>query len=163
MVEADLADYFVWATTDTEWGEWDAPWEEDVDPNEWTAMLREDCLNADDNPRYRFEIEDERGRHIGWVSRYGMDEDRTKIAVGIDIPPQDARGKGYGKAALEAFVAYLFREASVDAIYAQTWSGNAPMIALAESIGFKEIRRITDIREVRGGKYDALTFELRRS
>ena len=43
-------------------------------------------------------------------------------------------------------------------MYVQTWSGNLPMIALAEKLGFRQVCRKKGIRTVRGRKYDALTF-----
>ena len=45
-------------------------------------------------------------------------------------------------------------------IFTQTWSGNERMIALAQKLGFAEYRRKDGIRQVRGGVYDGLTFEL---
>ena len=47
-----------------------------------------------------------------------------------------------------------------EVLYTQTWSGNLSMIALAEKVGFTEVGRIKDLREVRGEKYDALTFAM---
>jgi len=52
----------------------------------------------------------------------------------------------------------LFKEE--DTLYTQTWSGNTAMLRLAEKLGFAEVRRIEGIREVRGEKYDALTFAM---
>ena len=82
------------------------------------------------------------------------------MAVGIDIPSVDARGKGFGENALSLFMAYLFNNCSKDILYAKTWSENKPMLRLAEKIGFVEIERISGLREVRESKYDALTFAI---
>jgi len=88
--------------------------------------------------------------------------DEGWVAVGLDIPPRDKRGRGYGKAALCAYMDYLFDKLDVDVLYTQTWSGNLPMISLAAKIGFAEVRRIKDLREVDGKRYDALTFAITR-
>ena len=45
-------------------------------------------------------------------------------------------------------------------IYTETWSGNYPMIAMAEKIGFEECNRKRNIQVVRGNSYDSLTFKL---
>ncbi len=42
MIESDIEDYVRWFTSDTEWGNWDAPWEsylsndEKKERKEWT-------------------------------------------------------------------------------------------------------------------------------
>jgi len=156
--EDDINDYIHWTTVETEWGEWDAPWEED-DGEDFVERQR-DALNKTPVIFTKLEIETNLGQHIGWVSSYGINGDKTKTAVGIDIPPIDARGKGYGECALSLFMAYLFIKSDLDTLYAQTWSGNTSMIRLAEKIGFIEIDRIYKLREVKGKKYDALTFSI---
>lgn len=165
MRESDLADEERWITTEVEWMDWDAPWEAS-DPI---------CVQMEHNRKYVekisanppdvysvMELDTAEGRHIGGVNRYFIDNDKNLIAVGISIPPLDARGRGYGKNALVLWIAYHFAKSYVQKIYAQTWSGNLPMIGLAQSIGFEEIGRIKGIREVRGGVYDALTFSITR-
>jgi len=82
--------------------------------------------------------------------------------VGLAIPPTNARRKGYGKNALLRYMAYIFYEKNIDELYTQTWSGNYPMIKMAENIGFTEIGRIKGIRRVNGNRYDALTFMMSR-
>lgn len=44
--------------------------------------------------------------------------------------------------------------------FTQTWSGNIHMMKVTERLGFTEIVRKTDYREVNGKKYDAVTFRL---
>ena len=161
MKESDLADEERWHTIETEWGEWDAPWEED-DPID-IHMERErkylEKIQREPPEIYGvLEIDTIEGRHIGGVNRYYIDGVKDLLAVGICIPPVYARGRGYGKNALVLWIAYHFASSYVDEIYTQTWSGNYPMIRLAESIGFEEIGRIKGIRKVHGGRYDALTF-----
>jgi RimJ/RimL family protein N-acetyltransferase len=163
--EGDLADVQRWFTTETEWGRWDAPWEEFGDIDEFLAGKREYLQKITSKPPdvyFSLEIETDAGRHIGWVSRYDMLDDENLIALGLDIPPQDARGRGYGKNAFKLWIAYNFKHSDADEIYTQTWSGNYPMLGLAESIGFKEIGRIRGVRRVRGERYDALTFSIAR-
>jgi RimJ/RimL family protein N-acetyltransferase len=53
-------------------------------------------------------------------SRHRIDDDREKIAVGINIPPIGARGKGFGENALTLFMKYLF-SADTDNGYAEIY------------------------------------------
>jgi len=163
MRESDLADEERWQTVETEWGEWDAPWEEDepFDMEKERAYIQK--IQSEPPKTYSMmELDTIEGRHIGGVSRYFIDDDKHLLAVGIDIPPIDARRKGYGKNALVLWMSYHFANSDADEIFTQTWSGNYPMIKLAERIGFKEIGRIKGIRRVRGERYDALTFSMSR-
>jgi len=155
--ESDIADYIRWTTTETEWCQWDAPWENN-DSGEFVQRQR-NSLGKTPERYSKLEIETACGKHIGWVSAYKMEGE--KLVVGIGIPAVTDRGQGYGYNALTLFMSYLFQHEKV--LYTQTWSGNTPMIRLAEKIGFAESGRITGIREVRGGKYDALTFSITRA
>ncbi|MBQ5782744.1 MAG: GNAT family N-acetyltransferase, partial [Oscillospiraceae bacterium] len=66
---------------------------------------------------------------------------------------------GNGTKALLLFIDY-WKKLGYSHIYTQTWSGNYPMIKLADKLGFKEVCRKKDYREVNGQKYDAVTFKL---
>jgi len=163
MKESDLADEERWQTIETEWGEWDAPWEEDLPLEEHMEKERKYLEKIQSNPPKVYgvlELDTIDGRHIGGVNRYFIDDDRHLPAVGICIPPIDARRNGYGKNAMVLWIAYHFANSDADEIYTQTWSGNYPMIKLAAKIGFKEIGCIKNIRRVRGKRYDALTFSI---
>jgi len=163
MRESDLVDEERWNTIETEWSEWDAPWEED-EPFDMEEE-REYLLKRIKNPPKVYsvlELDTAEGWHIGGVNHYFIDKQKDLKAVGIAIPPISARGKGYGKNAFILWVAYHFANSNAEEIYTQTWSGNYPMIKLAESVGFEEIGRIKGIRKVRGERYDALTFSISR-
>ena len=168
--QSDIEDYVRWFTVDTEWFKWDAPWEQEVMSPErvrenWALYYERRRHDAPDAICYRFEIEDERRNHIGWVSAYTIDEfldqfdtKEKMFAIGIDIPELRFRRKGYGSFALRRFMAY-FKSRGVKTIYMQTWSGNIGMIRTAEKLGFTVSNRIAGVREVAGKKYDALTFK----
>lgn len=104
--------------------------------------------------------------HIGGVSTYRIDDDFSitengrHLALGIDINSMSARGCGYGLRALRLFTEYLFGEGARE-LYCQTWSGNERMVHLASKLGFEECCRKPDLREVRGQRYDGLTFVLK--
>ncbi len=176
MMESDIEDYVRWFTTQTEWSDWDAPWEpvgsdEETERNSWREYYEAVKDMPDDTRRWKFEIE-WNGRHIGWVSAYRIDENYEspeKIeegqiiyrAIGISICESGLWGNGIGTNALRAFMNYYF-ENGVDELYTQTWSGNVRMIRCAEKLGFKECNREVGFREVNGQKYDGLTFKVEK-
>lgn len=169
-IEEDVEDYIRWNTTETEWQNWDAPWEIDrcVPFSEQVAAMKRyvnNCIASAENNavRKRFEICTEDGAHIGWINRYYIDDnyswtrDEANTAIGIDIPSVNLRGRGYGENAMKCFIRYL-SENGTDTVYTQTWSGNERMIHLAEKLGFAECDRKAGIRVVNGKRYDAVTF-----
>ena len=156
--ENDIEDYIRWTTVETEWNDWDAPWE--IDDGDEFVMRQKAAIDKVPSVFGKLEIDTSTGQHIGWVSSYYIDSDSEKLAVGVDIPPIDARGKGNGYSALSLFMAYLFDQRNKSTLYTQTWSGNISMIRLAEKIGFHEVERIRNSREVRGSHYDGLTFSI---
>ncbi len=174
MIESDIEDYVRWFTVEREWENWDAPWEkedtcEETERKKWAEYYESVRALPEDALRWKFEIE-WNGRHIGWVSSYRIDENYEWVgksedgqtvyrAVGIDICEPDLHGKGIGTKALRAFMNYYF-ENGANELYTQTWSGNVRMIRCAEKLGFAECGRDVGDREVRGRKYDGLTFRI---
>lgn len=177
----DIIRRMSWETEQTEWQKWDAPWEyEDLSSEQISKWLQEyqkrlenqaeELLKMDDRVLRRgFEIEYTcgNGQSIGWCSSYFLRKDYTPspdgtlLAVGIDLPDPDTRGKGLGSQALSMFLDYLFR-CGFQQLHTQTWSGNLRMIHVAQRLGFTECDRKVGIRHVRGKDYDALTFCLHR-
>ena len=177
MTEEDIEDYIRWNTVETDWANWDAPWESLPDlltfnPEEYRKKELEKLAKPKDKIRWGFEIETPSGEHIGAVSSYMMNEnfewipakdikpgDKAFRAVGISICESSFCEKGLGTKALAAFINYYF-ENGEEEIFTQTWSGNIRMIKCAEKLGFEECRRKKDLRLVRGEHYDGLTFRL---
>lgn len=174
FIERDILEYIYWATTETEWQLWDAPWEHEGGDKNFSSKKFEDAKldmlskpNDENKIRNRFEIciNDSIESHIGWTSSYYIDKnyeyttDEGMYAIGIDIPNISFRKKGYATEALNLFIDYLISE-GVKEIYTQTWSGNERMIGLAKKLGFEECHRIEKKHWVRGKVYDSLTFKL---
>ena len=175
LQEEDLPVRFHWNTVETEWMLWDGPWEsegksqeelyqEAIEANE---RLKKRLLKVygDNEIRRVFEIElKENKEYIGCVSSYNIDEDcnineeGNLLAIGMAIPERKWRRQGLGFEAMKLVIGYYF-DHGFHEIYTQTWSGNIPMIKLAEKLGFQEFRRKKDFRFVRGAYYDGLTFK----
>ncbi len=167
MKPSDIEDYVRWFTVETEWMNWDAPWEweettEEAERKDWTDYYEKVKDLPPDAPRRKFEIELD-GRHVGWVSRYFdlsyLDNPEQFPAVGIVIAEQDARNHGVGTEALRQFIDDQ-KAQGAKCVYTQTWSGNARMLRTAEKLGFVPYARVRDLRTVRGKRYDALTLKL---
>lgn len=167
MIESDIEDYVRWFTVETEWMHWDAPWEKDqtdeaTERVSWSEYFQTVSQKPADRVRYKFEIQAD-GRHIGWVSAYTdtefYDNPGETVAIGLDIPEKQYRGHGHGSEALTQFMDY-YRKLGHKKLLTQTWSGNAPMIAVAKKLGFTEVSRTVGVRTVNGKAYDALTFEI---
>ena len=179
ICEEDLKKHYTWLTHDTEWWNWDASyWQYQNLSEELLAIeipklmdsmrsfLQMVSQKKPDDVRYSFQIElKQTGEYIGWISCYCIDEnfvateDDALYAFGIDIPEKKYRSKGLGFQAFSAAIEY-YKAHGIDEVYTQTWSGNTPMIRLAEKIGFKLVDMKKDAREHNGKKYDALTFKI---
>lgn len=171
MIEADIADVIYWNTEATEWMNWDAPWEHEDDTYDWDEYAkrkRAEILKiSEDELQHRLEvcIKDEKETHIGVVScyfindEYHIDEHGTRLAIGMDLYEPKYRGKGYGSLAYSMYIAYI-KSFGYDTIYTQTWSGNIPLIKMAEKLGFQECNRYVGLRHVAGKAYNGLTFVL---
>jgi len=164
--ESDINDYINWFTKDTEWMNWDAPWQEVVTSEEkekerWSKYLEKVKQLKDDDLRNRFEI-DYDGIHVGCVNAYKdtayFPNPDNHFAIGAGIIPQQYRSKGIAYEALNQFMDYLMQKGET-CFYTQTWSGNIPMLALAKKLGFEEVMRLKDYRYINGKYYDAITLK----
>lgn len=174
MQVSDIDDIIYWNTEEIEWQNWDAPWlHKEEDDFDWETYRKEKTVmilnpKGDDVVRQRFEvcINDEKQTHIGSISsyfindQYKIDENSTNnITIGMDIYEVKYRRHGYGRQAYMLYLQYL-KQHGYTHVYTQTWSGNVPLIKMAQSLGFKECNRFVGIREVNQQKYDELTFVL---
>jgi len=177
--KTDIKKHLFWLTEETEWWNWDAAYwylqelsgekleaEIEKQKNGLLSFCEMISRKKPEDKRYSFEIEEkESGELIGWISCYCIDSnyestnDDALYAFGIDIPELKYRNKGYGKQAFTAAIEY-YKSTGINEVYTQTWSGNLPMIKMAEKIGFSLINVRKGIRERKGQKFDALTFKI---
>lgn len=171
MIESDIEDIIHYMTVETQWGDWDAPWEslDGFDADSYRKSMKAYLQKPKSGHRWSFHITTFDGLHIGRVNSYQLDESYDWLeddsrpegfrALGISILNSRYWGKGLGTQALTAWIQYHLDE-GIQNLCLQTWSGNERMIRSAQRVGFVECRRLPGIREVRGGIYDALTFRL---
>lgn len=173
FIESDIDDHIRWEIIETEWQEWDAPWENDgaesFNPVQYRNRMIEILANnrPSNQIRRNFQIcvNGRSKKHIGWINAYYIDENYTytkipgNLAIGISIPDLNSRRKGYGTEAWYLYINYLM-ENGIEDIYTQTWSGNFRVLGLMHKLGFVELNREKDARIVRGELYDGLTLKL---
>lgn len=175
FMRQDMEKRLYWETVETEWQLWDGPWEYEGQTEEQRreAMARyikkmEGWADrygqiSETERRWSFQICTAEGEYIGWCGAYRIGEDcecdpeGRRVAIGIDLPERQARGKGLATRALRLFMAYQYEQGERE-LYTQTWSGNERMIGLARKLGFEEYCRKPGVRTVRGKQYDGLTF-----
>jgi RimJ/RimL family protein N-acetyltransferase len=176
FIEPDIEDFIRWETVETEWQLWDAPWENDETnrfspeayrkkmeaylskPKKTNSLLKtlQICINNDQKT------------HIGWCNSYYINEkfeysiSEGFCTIGINIPVEKARRKGYASAALKLLIEYYLSN-GIEDIYTQTWSGNERVLGLMRKLGFEECNRNINSRQVRGNLFDGLTFRLNKN
>jgi len=160
MEPGDVERHVRWLTEETSWSDWDAPWEvlPATDPEAIRAKLLIQADRPRRDPRVRMELCTAEGVHVGRVNCYPLRDDQTRLAAGIGIRESGHWGRGVGRDAFALWCGYLLVAHDLPAIHCETWSGNERMIRVAERCGFLETRRRVGIRQVRGGRYDALRF-----
>lgn len=171
FIASDIDDRIHWETVETEWLDWDAPWENEEAPFD-EKEYRERKLKTlatqkeDEKVRLGFEIcVKENQKHIGWVNVYWIDDTYTyssnghHLTIGIGIPPLLERRKGYATDAWITYINYLLKN-EITNVYTQTWSGNERVMGLMNKLGFTEVHRKTGNVAVNQQSYDSLTFKL---
>ena len=112
MGEADIEDEIRWNTVETQWAQWDAPWEslealKSFDPAAHRRTELEQLKKPKPEIRNTLELDTEDGVHIGSVASYFVDQDFNWIsktqpgqtrfrALGLDISESRYWGKGLG-------------------------------------------------------------------
>lgn len=91
----------------------------------------------DDKTGFDYFILDESGKPIGYVDRLHLNNKNLSTDVEINIFDSEKRGKGYGKAACEAYVDVL-RKAGYVSIGSVVFGFNSPSMKLHRSTGFNE-------------------------
>jgi RimJ/RimL family protein N-acetyltransferase len=108
FIKEDIADRINWETVETEWLEWDAPWEmeeESFNPEKYRSLMNKRLSTKQDPNRFRYGfqicINDDAKKHIGWVNAYHINDDYCytdgdgKLTIGINIPDLNSRRRGY--------------------------------------------------------------------
>lgn len=96
------------------------------------------------------------GRAIGSCGYYSYSGRNRSCSVGIWIGEADARGQGYGTAAMRLLLWYLFRQMGLHRVALTVMSDNTPAIASYRKCGFHEEGRDREAVFKDGGWIDNL-------
>jgi diamine N-acetyltransferase len=80
------------------------------------------------------------GTAVGFVDLFDFDPKNDKVGLGV-LLLEHARGKKYGREALELLINYVFKNLYVHQIYANVLEDNHVSIKLFESLGFFKVCR----------------------
>lgn len=168
FTKSDINDYIRWNTIETEWMEWDAPWEEnnfDIEVYRKSSLMKLQ-KNRPISVYSSREIEIiNTGEHIGRINSYDIDEnyeytnEDKLLTIGIDIYNKENRIQGYATEAWLLHIDWLLDNGR-EHIYTQTWSENYPVQALFKKLGFELINTKKAYQRVKGREVDGLTFKL---
>ena len=161
LEEEDIKDYIDWYTIKTEWQDWEAPW--DGDMNKDIENLEKDLKELLENPlpilRKGFEI-DYKGNHVGWTNSYPLDGEEDKLAIGIVITESKYWERHIGEESLICFIRYILDRDPYRDIFIETWEKNKRMINLAKKLGFEVSPLEQDIKVIDGKEYVVERFKL---
>jgi 3',5'-nucleoside bisphosphate phosphatase len=165
--EEDVEAMLRWTTVETQWQDWDAPWEgksivapDEMDKARQALLAR--VNKPQPSPRDQLYISVNDSPLIGWVCHYHHNPEERLTFVGICVCESVYWRQGIGTEALRMWISYLFKELDLQEIRTATWSGNVRMVRVAEKCGFILTERDVDAREVNGEKFDAVQFVLTR-
>ena len=102
------------------------------------------------------------GRVVGWVALAPTSSRAcyAGVAESSVYVAEDARGRGVGRALMEALIASA-RDRGIWTIQAGMFPENAPSLALHEGLGFRLVGRFERIAQLHGVWRDTVLLELR--
>jgi RimJ/RimL family protein N-acetyltransferase len=101
------------------------------------------------------------GRAVGRINLFGEDPLARTAEVGMALEP-DARGKGYGTAALQQFVEFAFERRNLRRLHLIAIASNGAALACYRKVGFVEEGRRREHCWVRGHYEDEVLMGLLR-
>lgn len=136
----DVADDYAWRT-DPEIARFDGRPPLRMSYPEFSAQAEREMLFGSAS-RGSFSIEDAEGRHIGNIMYYNAAEGRESAEIGMVIGAEPDRGRGHGRAAVVAFVRYLWSEQPFRHLYLHTLEWNERARRCFRDAGFDETARV---------------------
>lgn len=101
-----------------------------------------------------------KGKLIGHVGLYKIDNVAKKTEFGILLADDESRGRGYGTKATKLMVDYAFQTMGMHKVTAEVLSENAPSIAMFKKCGFSVDGCLRDDVYKNGRYYDVLAMSI---
>jgi len=126
------------------------------------ALVKKIYSEGINRRRYIFMIEDKNGEVVGELWLYPIDLSRKVAELVIIIGKKDARGKGYGKDAINTIKEYAFKTLGLNSIYLKVFAFNIRAIKCYKACGFNVVGRNSKKVVRFGVKYDELIMEVKK-
>ncbi len=145
-------------------------WYNDPEINLWAsgawpqiAMLSKDEIwqrffESDDE--YRYTVLNESDIPIGTIGFKNFNVSSRSADLFIVIGEKNYWNKGYGTAALQLFITYLFQQWNLHRLMLDTWDGNERAIAIYKKLGFVTEGRLREACYVMGEYRDLIIMGL---
>ena len=102
------------------------------------------------------------GEFIGLIEIDGISVSNRFAWISIGFGDESARGKGYGREAMNLAIEFAFMELNLERLQLNVISYNTSAIALYEKIGFKKEGTYREAVQRDGSKYDLYLYGLLR-
>ena len=100
---------------------------------------------------------------IGSCGIFDINQIDKLIEFGISIGDKDYRGKGYGKEAINLLLDFGFNVLNYHNIMLRVFSFNTKAMGLYKKLGFKEIGRRREAREIGDKRFDLIFMDMLKS
>ncbi|TYT23271.1 GNAT family N-acetyltransferase [Dictyoglomus thermophilum] len=129
--------------------------------NLYTEQKEREVLERLSKSDYNFAIVDlEREELIGNIGFVNLDLINKVGELGIFIGNKDYWGKGYGVEAIQLLLDFGFNILNLHNVYLRVFSFNKPAINCYKKIGFKEVGRIREAKQIAGERYDIIIMDI---
>lgn len=149
---------FIFKEDNPEWKQWDARYYPHASKS-YDNFLKDSNQWVDQVDRWAIEY---KGKLIGTVSYYWEHEPSLWLETGIVIYDASNRGQHIGRRALSLWISHLFNTLPLVRVGLTTWSGNEPMIKVAENLGMQMEARIRKVRLYNDYFYDSIRMGILR-
>jgi diamine N-acetyltransferase len=109
--------------------------------------------------RLMVDTNDEEGLTVGCIDLFDFDPANRRAGIGILIS-EEARGKGYGREALELMIDYAFNTLNLHQLFCNILENNEQSIAMFKKAGFTEVGLKRDWTMVDGVWQNEFLFQL---
>lgn len=105
-------------------------------------------------------IDKESDNLIGNTGFVRIDKINHVGEIGIFIGNKDCWGKGYGVEAIKLILDFGFSILNLHNIYLRVYEYNKPAIKCYKKVGFKEVGRLREAKQIAGKRYDEIYMDI---
>jgi RimJ/RimL family protein N-acetyltransferase len=146
----DAFTVYEWENDDEVWT-YDRQRSHEPDFATFLATFDRECEDVPGNRQhYRFIVEDENHRPIGFIGYFNLtyinrDVTMGQVEIGVGLGEKTYWGKGYGTDAIRTLTNYLFTQSYIVRVYAQTAADNQAARRAFAKVDFVEVGQTRDL------------------